>query len=149
MNWIGFIFSWGCSFIFIATVAILRWRDKKKFHALLVSTNAMVFEDKKKLKQQFEQLKQLRELVALHMDKNLEFERQRNQVWDMYRTAGVQAGNAQQLLMRELQEALRVLNHYRAKAGETPIEAPKMLHSVMEDFNKAHGAGRSDRLEGL
>lgn len=86
-------------------------------------------------------------LFELHLKKNEDFEKQRNAIWDLYRRSGLQAGNAQILLMRNLQVALRQVNNYRVKLGEPPVELDGSLQQLVQEFTEEHGNERSEMLE--
>lgn len=88
----------------------------------------------------------LQRLLEAHMDANQKFEEQRNRIWDLYRQSGLQAGNAQSMLLRELQRAASELNVYREKEGKKPFRMNETLEQVVESFSEEHGARRSDEL---
>jgi biopolymer transport protein ExbB/TolQ len=87
-----------------------------------------------------------KELYELHLDKNVEFEKQRNTVWDLYRKSGMQSQNAQEMLMRELQTAFHQLNIYRIKVGDSPLKVNGELTQVLGQFAVEHGKERAEEL---
>ena len=91
--------------------------------------------------------KRATDMFHLHLEKNQEFEKQRNRVWDIYRLAGLQAGTAQGMLMRELQLALRKLNVYKKKLGEEPEAVSRELQEVVDNFAEQHGDRRPEELQ--
>lgn len=90
------------------------------------------------------QLQRTRELLEMHMEQNEKFERQRNQAWKLYQLAGVQAGAAQQWLMRELQDKLRLLNAYRKERGESMLGVDPALSGIVQEFGETHASGNQE-----
>lgn len=79
-------------------------------------------------------------LYKLHWEKNEAFERQRDEIWKMYQLEGLQAGNAQSMLFRELEKAVGLLNGYRQKEGKTPIVMNPSIRNSIEEFKRDHGS---------
>lgn len=131
--------------VLLWTVSSFLWFKKKRLedkHQLLAN-----LEEAKhtqwRLKQQRDRYK---ELFELHMSKNAEFERQRDQIWDIYRRSGTEAGNAQQMLMRELGVSVKQLNAARQKLGQPPVEISRELQQVVNQFSEQHGSKRPEEL---
>lgn len=77
-------------------------------------------------------------LAETHMSMNEKFEQQSKDAWARYRLAGLQAGNAQEMMLRELTKAVTVLNQYRKKSGEEPIKVQPELVQLFNEFKGAH-----------
>lgn len=90
------------------------------------------------------ELRRYKRLAKTHLEQNEKFEKQRNQIWNMYRRSGVQAGRAQEWLLRELQNHVLLLNKYRAEKGEKPLEVDANLKDLVEDFATNHGTKRPE-----
>jgi len=73
-----------------------------------------------------------------HREMNEQFEAQRQEAWRRYHAAGSAAGNAQAMLLRQLEEAVRQLNQYRQKDGKKPIQVNPSLKGVVEEFKRDH-----------
>lgn len=82
---------------------------------------------------------QLTKLANTHIAQNENFEKQRNQIFEMYRISGLQASNGQQWLMDVLQRTQLQLNAYREKEGKPPVSVDPALVQVVETFKKEHG----------
>lgn len=77
--------------------------------------------------------KKQRGLAELHLSKNAQFDEQTRRVWQIHRDYGLRAGNAQAWLFRELENAVRMINKYRAKENLNPIEVnPKLVNFLSE-----------------
>jgi len=74
----------------------------------------------------------------MHREANEQFEEQSKQAWARYRAAGLMAGNAQSILLRELEAAVRHLNKYREDKGESPIEVNPSLQPMVAEFKREH-----------
>jgi hypothetical protein len=57
-------------------------------------------------------------------------------IWRMYRESTRQAGVAQDWLLREYSAALRALNTYRRRAGESEVKAPAQLTALLAEFGE-------------
>ena len=77
-----------------------------------------------------------RGLSTLHISKNEEFEAQSKKAWEMYRSAGLAASNAQAWLMRELERTVLLLNKYRSEKGEQPIQVNDKLKELVANFKR-------------
>jgi ferric-dicitrate binding protein FerR (iron transport regulator) len=80
-----------------------------------------------------------RGLSTLHISKNEEFEAQSKKAWEMYRSAGLAASNAQAWLMRELERTVLLLNKYRSEKGEQPIQVNDKLKELVANFKREVG----------
>lgn len=115
--------------------------NEKLLEALLSLQSA--HEDLKKLEKLRDKYK---DMYLLHFDKNQSFEKQRTVIWELYRLSGLQAGNAQALLLAELQHSVVLLNRYREAAGEPPIQVRNDLKRLVDEFSQEHGARRPEEL---
>lgn len=71
--------------------------------------------------------------AELHISKNSAFDAQARKAWEVYKEHGLAAGNAQAWLFRELENAVRMINRYRAKNGEPEITVnPKLVEMLSE-----------------
>lgn len=59
---------------------------------------------------------------------------ERNQAFSMYRQSTLLSGNAQDMLMRELQRTLSLLNDRRQRDGEEPLRTQPALREAYEAF---------------
>jgi hypothetical protein len=89
------------------------------------------------------------ELIAQELSKNTKkleaalsanynFEKSRNEAWDLYRRSSLAAGNAQSMLFREIQKLVSKVNRYRTKLGEDPIREPEDLETMISEFSEKH-----------
>lgn len=76
--------------------------------------------------------------AKIHREMNEEFERERQQAWARYHAAAIAAGNAQAMLLRQLEEAVRQLNVYRKADDKEPIEVNTTLKGVVAEFKREH-----------
>lgn len=98
----------------------------------------LMAEMKEKLQRAEERSKKAAQEAKTHREMNEEFERQRQQAWTRYHAAGIAAGNAQAMLLRQLEEAVRQLNVYRKADGKEPIEVNTALKGVVDEFKREH-----------
>ena len=107
----------GAGILFLGFVVRARGRQLKEY-VTLHNSDTKVITEHAKLREALEaELEKSDGLLVVHRGQNEEFERQRTQVWQLYRTAGLQMGNAQAMLLSELQRLTLVLNAYREKLG--------------------------------
>lgn len=85
-----------------------------------------------------ESLKKVETLAETHIEANESFEKQRNDAWKRYQAAGILAGNAQAMLLTQLEASVRMLNEYRRKNGEIEIEVNPALKEIVAEFKKEH-----------
>ena len=137
--------------ICLATVAIF-WRERLalRMHASdhkLHESDQKVITAHEKLREALEtDLEEARRQLKVHREQNEEFEKQRNYAWKLYRNAGLQAGNAQGMLMREIERLSLLLNASRKEQGKDPVAISTPLQAVVDEFRQEHGSGRSDQM---
>ena len=78
-------------------------------------------------------------LAKVHLEANAAFEKQRDDAWKRYHAAGIGAGNAQAMLLRSLEGAVRELNKYRAAEDKPPVEVNPGLRDIVSEFKREHG----------
>jgi uncharacterized protein YkwD len=78
-------------------------------------------------------------LVKVPLEANASFEKQRDDAWARYHAAGIGAGNAQAMLLRSLEGAVRELNKYREKDGLEPVQVNDGLREIVAEFKREHG----------
>lgn len=80
--------------------------------------------------------KKQRGLAELHLSKNAQFDEQTKRVWQLHRDFGLRAGHAQAWLFRELENAVRIINKYRAKESLSPVEVNPKLVSFLSEVRR-------------
>lgn len=78
-------------------------------------------------------------LAKVHLEANASFERQRDEAWARYHAAGIGASNAQAMLLKSLEGAVRELNKYRTDAGLEPVQVNEGLRDIVTEFKREHG----------
>ena len=115
-------------------------------HALHVSDQKVIEAQEKLCEELKVYIEKIEAQLELHRGMNEKFEAQRTQVWQLYRTAGLQMGNAQGMLLSELQRLTRTLNVYRLKLGEDPVKVDSEILATVNRFREEHGSERPDKL---
>ena len=69
---------------------------------------------------------------------NYNFEKSRDEAWDLYRRSSLGAGNAQSMLFKEIQKLTHAVNKYRADKGQDPLQVPEDLQQMISDFSQEH-----------
>lgn len=69
---------------------------------------------------------------------NYNFEKSRDEAWDLYRRSAISAGNAQSLLFRKIQELVHLVNKYKRKLGEDAMKTPEDLETMISEFKAEH-----------
>lgn len=108
-------------------------------HELLVLREQQLIRTQNELQLLRDRCEQLTKLANTHITQNENFEKQRNQIFEMYRISGLQASNGQQWLMDVLQRTQLQLNAYREKEGKPPVHVEPALVQAVETFKKEHG----------
>lgn len=85
-----------------------------------------------------QQLVEAERKAKLHQDMNEAFDRKAAEAWTLYQQAGIMAGNAQTMLLREMDQMVRKLNEYRTQKGEQPIRLRPELQEIVREFKGAH-----------
>ena len=91
-------------------------------------------------------LEEVARQLKIHREQNETFEMQRNTAWGLYRNSGLQAGNAQALMMREIERLTALLNASLKAQGKDPVESNRMLQELAAEFKTEHGSERSDQM---
>jgi hypothetical protein len=81
-------------------------------------------------------------LLKVHMDANASFEQQRNDAWSRYHAAGISAGNAQAMLLRNLEGVVGELNKFRKRDKLPLVEVNPGLREIVSEFKREHGSGQ-------
>lgn len=121
-------------------------RDQQKLSQPVLEEYQRAVEDYSKLvvklREESEQLRAELERVSrlekTHREMNETFAQQSKQAWDRYHAAGLGAGNAQAMLLRQLEAAVRQLNEYRRKEGREPIQVNEGLRNIVQEFKRDH-----------
>jgi hypothetical protein len=74
----------------------------------------------------------------VHIDNNEAFDKKAAEAWSLYQESSIQAGNAQAMLLRELELAVSKLNQYRIKEKLKPVEVNPQLREMVSDFKGSH-----------
>lgn len=85
-----------------------------------------------------QQLAEAERKAKLHQDMNETFDKKAAEAWTLYQQAGIMAGNAQTMLLREMDQMVRKLNEYRGQKGEQPIRLRPELQEIVREFKGAH-----------
>lgn len=79
-----------------------------------------------------------------YLQTNEELQNQREEAWRLYYDQAAMAGNAQDLLFRNIERLLVELNRYREAEGKSPRALDFQIREVMEDFKETHLEKRID-----
>lgn len=141
----------------ISTYLFLRWKYSKQVSEALVASRSLTevmdaqvqalstrcgqLEDERdraiygENKAREEEQKQ-RKLAELHISKNAQFDEQARKAWQVHQEYGLRAGNAQAWLFRELENAVRLINKYRAKENLKPVEVNPQLVGFLSEIKR-------------
>ena len=98
---------------------------------LLQKSNDQIQELQQKLKVESEQ-------ARVHRDMNEAFDKKAAEAWNLYHQTGIQAGNAQAMLFREIEKLVGALNEYRRKDNKEPIKVNPAVQEVVQEFKGVH-----------
>lgn len=85
-----------------------------------------------------QELSKMTKKLEAALSANYNFEKSRDDAWDLYRRSSLAAGNAQSLLFREIQKLQQLVNKYRSKLGEEPLNSPQDLEELVAEFANEH-----------
>lgn len=124
------------------TLWVVTWRRWRRKEATLFSSMRELSEANdaclKTVAQVQQELCRLQRLEQTHRNLNESFEQQSKEAWDRYHAAGLAAGNAQSMLLRQLERAVQELNGYRAQEGKESIQVNPALRDIVSDFKREH-----------
>lgn len=78
------------------------------------------------------------EQARVHREMNEKFDKKAEEAWTLYQQSGIQAGNAQSMLLREVESLVMAVNKYRIQAGEKPLRVNPQLKDIVSEFKGAH-----------
>lgn len=90
------------------------------------------------LEESSQAMDKLNKKFEAQLSANSDLQNQREQAWELYQTAGLRAGNAQQMLMRSLGNAIKEVNNYRSKEGKKLLKIDPRLQELVDDYQEQH-----------